>query len=91
MIVYLQMLHSAPEQDKFRALYEAYSGLIYHVADRLLPAAYREALLLRYQQGYTAREIAHMLGKKTGAVQKLLTRAKAALREELDERGIDHA
>ena len=174
MIVYLQMLHSAPEQDKFRALYEAYSGLMYHVADRLLPddaeaedavhqalvaiienldkiarpvdpktralvcliterkaldilrsrshlsdaafeesaqglpvplpgdggladamsalpAAYREALLLRYQQGYTAREIAHMLGKKTGAVQKLLTRAKAALREELDERGIDHA
>lgn len=37
LIVYLQMLHSAPEQDKFRALYEAYSGLMYHVADRLLP------------------------------------------------------
>ncbi len=174
MIVYLQMLHGAPERDKFRALYEAYCGLMYHVARQLLPddaeaedavhqalvaiienldkiaqpvgtktralvsliterkaldilrsrsrlsdeafeesahgltvplpgdggladamsslpAAYREALLLRYQQGYTAREIAQMLGKKTGAVQKLLTRAKAALRKELDERGIDHA
>ena len=56
-----------------------------------LPAAYREALLLRYQQGYTVREMAPMLGKKQGTVQKLLTRAKAALRRELDERGIEHA
>lgn len=174
MIVYLQMLHSAPEQDKFRTLYEAYSDFMYHVARRLLPdgadaedavhqalvsiienldkiaqaespktralvaiiteckaldilrgrshlsdaafeestygisvpppgdhgladamaalpAAYREALLLRYQQGYTVREMAPMLGKKQGTVQKLLTRAKAALRRELDERGIEHA
>lgn len=50
-----------------------------------LSAAYREVLLLRYYHGYTVREIAPMLGKKADAVQKLLTRAKSALRKKLEE------
>lgn len=55
-----------------------------------LPAAYREALLLRYYHGYTVREIAPMLGRKPGAVQKLLTRAKAALRKTLEQEDEPH-
>lgn len=55
-----------------------------------LPAAYREALLLRYYHGYTVREIAPMLGRKPGAVQKLLTRAKAALRKILEQENEPH-
>lgn len=55
-----------------------------------LPAAYREVLLLRYYHGYTVGEIAPMLGKKSGAVQKLLTRAKLALRKKLEEEDGSH-
>ncbi len=55
-----------------------------------LPAAYREVLLLRYYHGYTVREIAPMLGRKPGAVQKLLTRAKAALRKILEQEDEPH-
>ena len=55
-----------------------------------LPAAYREVLLLRHYHGYTVREIAPMLGRKPGAVQKLLTRAKAALRKILEQEDEPH-
>lgn len=55
-----------------------------------LPAAYREVLFLRYYHGYTVREIAPMLGRKPGAVQKLLTRAKAALRKILEQEDEPH-
>ena len=55
-----------------------------------LPAAYREVLLLRYYHSYTVREIAPMLGRKPGAVQKLLTRAKAALRKILGQEDEPH-
>lgn len=55
-----------------------------------LPAAYWEVLLLRYYHGYTVREIAPMLGRKPGAVQKLLTRAKAALRKILEQEDGPH-
>lgn len=55
-----------------------------------LPAVYREVLLLRYYHGYTVREIAPMLGRKPGAVQKLLTRAKAALRKILEQEDEPH-
>lgn len=55
-----------------------------------LSAAYRQALLLRYYHGYTVREMAPMLGRKPGAVQKLLTRAKAALRKKLEQEDEPH-
>ncbi len=50
-----------------------------------LPARYREALLLRYDNGYSTREIAQMFRMKPGAAQKLLWRAKEALRNKLNE------
>ena len=52
-----------------------------------LPARYREMLLLRYDGGYSTREIAQMLGMKRGTVQKVIWRAKMALQKELEKEG----
>ncbi len=46
-----------------------------------LPEAQREALVLRYAAGLTAREIGNVLGKSDQATQKLISRALATLRE----------
>ena len=45
-------------------------------------------LPLRYDQGYTPREIAKLLGMKPGSVEKTLWRAKQALRRELEGGGV---
>ena len=50
-----------------------------------LPARYREVLLLRYDNGYSTREIAQMFQMKPDAAQKLLWRAKEALHKKLEE------
>ncbi len=52
-----------------------------------LPARCREALLLRYRHGYGTGELAKLFGMKRGAVQKLLWRAKEALKRELEKEG----
>ncbi len=49
-----------------------------------LPSEYRTVILLRFQMGYTAREIARMLDKKEGTVTRTITRAKARLAKELE-------
>ena len=54
---------------------------------RLSPR-YREALLLRYGCGYSARETAALMDMSYGAGQKLQQRAKAALRQELEKEGL---
>ena len=54
---------------------------------RLSPR-YREALLLRYGCGYSARETAALMDMSYGAGQKLQQRAKAALRQELEKEGV---
>lgn len=46
-----------------------------------LPADQRDALLLRYAGGLTAREIGAVIGKREAAVQKHIERALSALRE----------
>lgn len=48
-----------------------------------LPGYYREVLLLRYYEGYTPKEIARSLGLSKSNVEKILWRAKQALRKEL--------
>lgn len=60
------------------------------VADAMgrLPPRCREALLLRYGCGYSTRETAALLDLSFAAAQKLLQRAKAALRTELEKEGI---
>lgn len=50
-----------------------------------LPADQREALLLRYAGGLTAKEIGFVIGKREGAVQKQIERGLAALREAFDD------
>ena len=54
-----------------------------------LPAQYREALLLRYDNGFTAREIAVFLGISESGVRKLLGRAKKELQKILKEEGVE--
>ena len=56
------------------------------VADAMavLPARYREILLLHYDNGFNTKEIAMMLSMKRGSAQKLLWRAKESLREQIE-------
>ncbi len=56
--------------------------------DRLLQDE-RDLLMYRFELGLTAEEIARVLGKKKGAVQKGISRAKDALKKALKEEGID--
>ena len=53
-----------------------------------LPAHYRQVLLLRYDNGYSSREIAAMLGMSLAAVRKQLTRGKQLLRQILEKEGV---
>ena len=52
-----------------------------------LPPRYREVLLLKYYNGYSAREIAGFLSATPDAVTQTLHRARKKLAEILDERG----
>ena len=53
-----------------------------------LKPRYREVILLHYVSGYSAKEIAKVLGMKADSVQKLIYRAKEALRKQLEEEGM---
>jgi RNA polymerase sigma-70 factor, ECF subfamily len=62
--------------------------LIQNEADRdlarrvaALPAAQREAVILRFAAGLTAREIGQVLGRSEAAAHKLMNRALLALKE----------
>lgn len=59
------------------------------VADAMgkLNPRYREALLLRYGCGYSTAETAQLLHLSRAAAQKLLQRAKSALRKLLEKEG----
>lgn len=48
-----------------------------------LPARYREVLLLRFDMGYSTRELSRLFGMTQSAVQKLIWRAREALRQQL--------
>lgn len=52
-----------------------------------LPPRYREVLLLRYYNGYSAAETAGLLGLTAQNVRQLTVRAKRLLAAELAERG----
>ena len=52
-----------------------------------LPPRYREVLLLKYFNGYSAAEIAGLLDLTPGNVRQLTARAKRRLAAELAERG----
>lgn len=48
-----------------------------------LPGAYRDVVYLHYYEGYTAPEIAGILGKNVNTVYTQLTRARGLLRQAL--------
>ena len=50
-----------------------------------LPRRYKEALLLRYQHGYSTSELADLWGVKRDSAQKLLWRAKQALKDRMED------
>lgn len=52
-----------------------------------LPPRYREVLLLRYYNGYSAAETGGLLGLTPENVRQLTARAKRLLAAELAERG----
>lgn len=52
-----------------------------------LPARYREAILLRYVQGYSVKELASILGLSFAAASKLDQRAKARLKDLYEKEG----
>lgn len=54
-----------------------------------LPARYRSVILLRYDCGYTVREIAEMLDLTEDNVKKTIARAKKKLAALLEEEGIE--
>lgn len=60
------------------------------LADALskLPPRYREVLLLRFDNGYSTKEIAALLGMERSAVQKMIWRAKDALEKRMREDAI---
>jgi len=53
----------------------------------MLPATYREPLLLQVLGGFSCAEIAAMLGTSEGAVMTRLTRARQALRQQWTDAG----
>ena len=50
---------------------------------KALPENYRNAIYLHYYEGYTAKEIAKLLGSKESTVLSWLSRGRAALRNEM--------
>lgn len=52
-----------------------------------LPSKYREVLLMRYHNGFSAKEIASILSMSDSGVRKLIARAKKALQEILEKEG----
>lgn len=57
------------------------------VAIAKLPSEYREVLLMRYHNGFSAKEIASILSMSDSGVRKLIVRAKKALQELLEKEG----
>ena len=56
-------------------------------AVRALPRAYREVIYLHFYEGYTAPEIAKILGKNPNTIYTHLYRAKAMLKDALGGEG----
>lgn len=52
-------------------------------AVQALPGAYRDVVYLHYYEGYTAPEIAEILGKNVNTIYTRLTRARGLLRQAL--------
>jgi RNA polymerase sigma-70 factor (ECF subfamily) len=66
---------SIARREGIRAIQVAVAGL---------PDEYRQAIELRYFEGFSLEETADLMGRTTGAVRGLLDRAKARMRDALE-------
>lgn len=80
-----ELLDAAQPAEDRRAL-DVLRGLV-----ELLPAALRTSLTLYYFEERSVEEVASMLGIPQGTVKTHLHRARAALHQRLEERGLAHA
>lgn len=69
--------------EQFAGMPDEHSELLQTVLS--LPKNYREVIYLHYYEGYTAPEIAEMLGKNTNTVYTHLHKARQMLKELLKE------
>jgi RNA polymerase sigma-70 factor, ECF subfamily len=84
----IDQAHPADPHDGPAARYERRESLESALgAARDLPQNQRGALVMREMFGLSARETADALGTSVAAVNSALQRARAALRERVDERG----
>ncbi|WP_343207972.1 RNA polymerase sigma factor [Anaerolentibacter hominis] len=54
-----------------------------------LPSKYKDVIFLFYYEGYTAGEIANILGKKENTIYSLMSRGRALLKERLGGDGLE--
>lgn len=53
-----------------------------------LPAEYREILMLKFDNGFSNKELAQMIGISESGIRKLIGRARKALKAELEKEGV---
>lgn len=79
----LNIVDGEPDESEMPSVPSSADRLEMEQLVSLLPLAYREPLLLQALGGFSCSEIAGMLGTTEGAVMTRLTRARQALRSEL--------
>jgi RNA polymerase sigma-70 factor (ECF subfamily) len=62
-------------------------SLEFREALALLPEQARQALLLRYREGLSVDEVAHILGRSYKATESLLSRGRILLKAALEDKG----
>ena len=79
----LDLLRAGPHLERTAVEAHRLAGQRIELLDLVdrLPDAQRDALLLRYVAGLTAKEIGGVMGKREAAVQKQIQRGLATLRE----------
>lgn len=83
-------------RDRVVELNEAITGIDiplpgdHGIADAIsrLPAEYREILILKFDNGFSNKELAQMIGISESGIRKLIGRARKALKAELDKEGV---
>ena len=77
----------ADEQNLEEEFFREERRLTVHRAMNKLKAEYREALWLTYFEGLSNKETAAVLNKSVHSVEMLISRARAALKKELEKEG----
>lgn len=83
-------------RDKVVELNEAITGIDiplpgdHGIADAIsrLPVDYREILMLKFDNGFSNKELAQMIGISESGIRKLIGRARKALKTELNKEGV---